>query len=207
MDLSAISNAIRDGDFQAVAAGVKMLLEAGVSSGDILNQAMVPAMSEVGDLFERGEFYIPEMLIAARAMKAGMEVLRPHLVSSGVQPAGRVALGTVSGDIHDIGKNLVAMMLEGGGFEVIDLGVDVPPERFVQAVREGAGILGLSGLLTTTITNMPAVLQALEQAGIRGQVRVMVGGAPVTAQYAQSIGADGYAPDASQAVKLAKSFL
>lgn len=207
MELSDISSAILNGEAPAAAGGVKELLEAGVPAGDLLNLAMVPAMAEVGELFERGDYFVPEMLMSARAMKAGMEVLRPQLVSAGVEPLGRVALGTVAGDIHDIGKNLVGMMLEGAGFEVIDLGIDVPPERFVQAAREGAAIIGLSGLLTTTIIRMPDVLTALEQAGLRGQVRVMVGGAPMTARYAEKIGADGYAPDASQAVKLAKSFL
>ncbi|MEJ2013984.1 MAG: corrinoid protein, partial [Anaerolineales bacterium] len=175
--------------------------------GEILNLGLVPPMVEIGNLYERGEVYVPEMLIAAHAMKAGMQVLRPELVKAGVEPLGRVVIGTVQGDIHDIGKNLVAMLLEGAGFEINDLGVDNSPEEFVEAVKNGAEILGLSGLLTTTIPSMPRTIQALKEAGLREKVKVIVGGAPVTQEFADEIGADGYAPDAASAVRLAKSLL
>jgi 5-methyltetrahydrofolate--homocysteine methyltransferase len=147
------------------------------------------------------------MLIAARAMQAGLGVLRPYLVAEDVQPAGVIALGTVKGDLHDIGKNLVAMMVEGAGFEINDLGTDVAPETFVEAIRSGASVVGLSALLTTTMPMIAKTIEAIDAAGLRDQVKIMVGGAPVTAGYAASIGADGYAPDASQAAKLAKSFV
>ncbi|MFN2274637.1 MAG: corrinoid protein, partial [Anaerolineales bacterium] len=172
-----------------------------------LNLALVPPMVEIGNLYEQGEVYVPEMLIAAHAMKAGMQVLRPELVKAGVKPLGRVVIGTVQGDIHDIGKNLVAMLLEGAGFEITDLGVDNSPDEFVAAVKAGAHILGMSGLLTTTIPSMPRTIQALKEAGLREKVKVIVGGAPVTQEFADEIGADGYAPDAASAVRLAKSLI
>jgi 5-methyltetrahydrofolate--homocysteine methyltransferase len=162
-------------------------------------------MEKVGEEYERGERFIPEMLVAADAMKAAMVSLRPRLQEAGIRPRGRVVLGTVDGDLHDIGKNLVGMMLEGAGFEVIDLGVEVPSETFVEAVREHRPeILALSALLTTTMIHMPEVIEALRSAGLRGGVQVMVGGAPVTQEYAERIGADGYAADAPSAVTLAK---
>lgn len=207
MDFETIRSAIIEGDTASVDAGVKELLAANVNPGDLLTKGMIPAMVEVGDLFEQGELYVPEMLISARAMKAGLEVLKPLLANYGVEPLAKVALGTVQGDIHDIGKNLVSMMMEGAGFEVVDLGVNVSAEKFVQAAKDGAQIIGLSGLLTTTMPAMPEVIHALEEAGIRKSVRVMVGGAPVTDAYAKKIGADGFAPDASQAVKKAKELL
>jgi 5-methyltetrahydrofolate--homocysteine methyltransferase len=207
MDLENIRTAIIDGDSASVVEGVKVLLAENTSPNDILVNAMIPAMTEVGDRFEQGEAYVPEMLISARAMKAGLEVLKPLLASSGVQPLATIALGTVQGDMHDIGKNLVAMMMEGAGFEVVDLGVDVPAEKFVQAAKDGVQIIGLSGLLTTTIPGMPEVIQALDKAGLRNKVKVIVGGAPVTEAFAQKIGADSFAPDASQAVKRAKELL
>jgi 5-methyltetrahydrofolate--homocysteine methyltransferase len=147
------------------------------------------------------------MLIAARAMKSSLEILKPYLVDSGIEPTGKVAIGTVKGDLHDIGKNLVAMMLEGAGFEIIDLGTDVTPDKFVEAARNGADIIGLSALLTTTMPSMESTVKAIRDAGLRDQIRIIVGGAPVTAKYAQQIGADGYAPDASQAATLAKGFV
>jgi 5-methyltetrahydrofolate--homocysteine methyltransferase len=169
---------------------------------------MIPAMAEVGRRFECGDYFVPEMLIAARAMKAGSEVLKPHLQNAPIKAAGKVAIGTVKGDLHDIGKNLVGMMLEGAGFEIVDLGTDVPPEKFVAAVRtDGANLIGMSALLTTTMPNMKKVIEALEQAGVRSQVRVMVGGAPLTDEYARQIGADGFSPDASRAVSVAKSLM
>ena len=177
------------------------------SLGEILNQALVPPMVEIGELYEKGEVYVPEMLVAAHAMKAGMEILRPELVKAGVEPLGKIALGTVQGDIHDIGKNLVGMMLEGAGFEVVDLGIDVPAEKFVEAAQTGVDLLGMSGLLTTTIPAMPLVIQALKEAGVRDQIKIMVGGAPVTEAFKQEIGADGYAPDAASAVRVAKQLI
>jgi 5-methyltetrahydrofolate--homocysteine methyltransferase len=163
-------------------------------------------MAEVGARFERGEFYVPEMLVAARAMQAGLAVLKPHLAEGGVQMRGKVVIGTVKGDLHDIGKNLVAMMLEGAGFEVIDLGTDVAPEKFAAAVREHKpSLVGMSALLTTTMKAMQPTIEAIEDIGLRTQVKVLVGGAPITEDFAKSIGADGYAADASRAVAIAKS--
>jgi len=166
------------------------------------------AMSEAGKLFEEGEYFVPELLVAARAMQGGMELLKPLLVAEDVEPVGKVVIGTVKGDLHDIGKNLVGMMLEGAGFEVIDLGTDVDAEKFVEAVKtNNAQMVGMSALLTTTMSNMPSTIEALKQAGLRESVKVMIGGAPVTESFAQQIGADGYAPDASQAAKLALSYV
>jgi 5-methyltetrahydrofolate--homocysteine methyltransferase len=170
-----------------------------------LKEALIPGMEKAGDLFARGEYFVPELLFAARAMSAAVEALRPQLVKGGYEPAGKVVMGTVQGDLHDIGKKLVSMMLEGCGFEVVDLGPDVPPERFVEAVREsGAKLVGLSTLLTTTLPAMETTVRALRQAKLSDAVHVMVGGAPVTDSYAQEIGADGYAPDASAAAALAR---
>jgi 5-methyltetrahydrofolate--homocysteine methyltransferase len=169
---------------------------------------MIPAMDEVGRRFECQDYFVPELLLSGRAMKGALELLRPLLAASGVQPAGRVVIGTVKGDLHDIGKNLVASMLEGGGFEVVDLGADVSPEKFIEAVRErNANIVCLSALLTVTMPSMKTTIQALDQAGLRDKVRIMVGGAPVTSQYAQSIGADGYSENAAGAVALARNLL
>lgn len=177
----------------------------GVAPSTLLNDYMIPAMDEVGQRFERNEFFVPELLIAARAMQKSMEILKPKLVETGVEAAGRVVIGTVKGDLHDIGKNLVASMLEGGGFEVVDLGTDVSPEKFVEAAKEKPGtIVALSALLTTTMGVMKSVLEALESAGIRGETRVMIGGAPITQQYCDEIGADGYSDNASAAVSLAR---
>jgi 5-methyltetrahydrofolate--homocysteine methyltransferase len=207
VEFSTLHDAVIRGDAETVTQGVIESLEKGLPPGDILNQALVPAMSIVGDMFEKGEVYVPEMLIAAHAMKAGLKVLRPELTSAGVEPIGKVALGTVKGDIHDIGKNLVGMMMEGAGFEIVDLGVDVPTEKFIEVVKSGIDILCLSGLLTTTIPAMPVVLEALQNARLRENAHVLVGGAPVTEQFANDIGADGYAPDAASAVRLAKQIL
>lgn len=166
------------------------------------------AMAKVGALFEEGEYFVPELLVAARAMQGGMELLKPLLVAEDVEPIGKVVLGTVKGDLHDIGKNLVGMMLEGAGFEITDLGTDIEADKFVEAVKStGAQILGMSALLTTTMSNMPSTIEALKQAGLRDSVKIMVGGAPVTQSFAEQIGADGYAPDASQAAKLALSYV
>jgi 5-methyltetrahydrofolate--homocysteine methyltransferase len=206
--LDSIYRRVIEGDAPGVAEGVQQALEAGHEPVEILNQAMIAAMAEVGRRFECQEFFVPEMLIAARAMKEGLAILRPCLVETGIEPVGKVVLGTVKGDLHDIGKNLVGMMLEGAGFEVIDLGVDVPAERFVEAVRENHGnFVGLSALLTTTMPAMGEVIEALEEDGVRDLVKVMVGGAPVTQEFADEIGADLYAPDAASAAGRAKALL
>jgi len=205
--LKPIYTAVLEGDMDVVAEGVKTALDNGIAPGEILNDALIAAMGEVGELFEEGEYFVPEMLIAARAMKAGLGYLKPFLVDSGIEPIGTVAIGTVKGDLHDIGKNLVSMMLEGAGFEVMDLGTDVSPENFVSAIQQGADLVGFSALLTTTMPAMETTIQAIEAAGLRDQVKIMIGGAPVTAEYAKRIGADGYASDAGQAATLAKSLL
>lgn len=207
MDIKEIYQNVVDGDAEAVSSGVKAALEAGVAPEEILNQGLIAAMDEVGRLFEEGELFVPEMLIAARAMQGGLNLLKPHLAKADVKSAGKVAIGTVKGDLHDIGKNLVAMMLEGAGFEVKDLGVDVTPEAFVQAVQEGAQVIGMSALLTTTMSNMEATVQALKAAGLRDKVKVMIGGAPVTQEYANKIGADGFAADASSATRMARQLV
>jgi len=206
--LSALYNAILEGDVAATQAGVQAALDAGLEPGDILADGMIAAMKEVGRLFEEGEYFVPEMLIAARAMQAGMSLLKPYLLSSDVKSAGKVAIGTIKGDLHDIGKNLVALMLEGAGFEIIDLGVDVAPEKFVEAISTGgADIVAFSALLTTTMSNMKNTIDAIQQAGLRNKVKIIIGGAPVTQAYADQIGADGFAPDASRAVSLAQSLV
>jgi 5-methyltetrahydrofolate--homocysteine methyltransferase len=199
---------VLEGDASAAKAGVEAALKAGAPADQIMQQGLIAAMSEVGRLFECGDYYTPEMLIAARAMQAGLNVLKPYLVQGGVKAAGRAAIGTVKGDLHDIGKNLVGMMLKGAGFEILDLGTDVAPEKFVAAVRsEGVDIVALSALLTTTMPNMQVTIDALKAAGLRDSVKVIVGGAPVTEAYAKQIGADGYSPDASAAARLAKALL
>ena len=199
---------ILNGDNKAVPQKVQAALDTGIDASRILNEGMIAAMAEVGRLFEEGEYYVPEMLISARSMQAGLVVLKPHLMQANIKSAGKVVAGTVKGDLHDIGKNLVCMMLEGAGFEIHDLGTDVSPEKFVAVLQEQeADIVALSALLTTTMPNMKATIEALHQAGLREQVKVIIGGAPVTEGYAQQIGADGYSPDASRAVSLAKSLL
>jgi len=202
--LEAIKQAVLDGERKTAAELTGAALKQGVSPKEILDQALTPAMDIVGEEYERGDRYVPEMLISAEAMKGAMVPLKPLLADAGVEPKGRVVIGTVDGDLHDIGKDLVAMMLEGAGFEVINLGVEVTAEAFVEAVRERRpGILAMSALLTTTMVNMPVVIDALTRAGLRDQVKVIIGGAPVTQTYADEIGADGYASDAASAVKLA----
>jgi 5-methyltetrahydrofolate--homocysteine methyltransferase len=205
--LKAIYDNVIIGQAPKVTEAVQAAVDAEIPAGDILNKALIAAMAEVGQRFERNEFYVPEMLIAARAMQSGLNILKPLLVESGIEPIGRVAIGTVKGDLHDIGKNLVAMMMEGAGFEIKDLGTDVPADKFVAAVEEGAQIVAMSALLTTTMTNMQATIEALASAGVRDKVKIMVGGAPVTEAYAEQVGADGYAPDASSAVNKAKALL
>jgi 5-methyltetrahydrofolate--homocysteine methyltransferase len=201
-----IFQGIVDGQQDLVTETVEAALQAGVPARTILDEGMLAAMSEVGRLFEANECYVPEMLISARAMKAGLAKLQPSLKQTDVQATGKVAVGTVKGDLHDMGKNLVGMMLEGAGFTVKDLGVDVSPEAFV-AAADDVDVIGLSALLTTTMGQMKTILDALDAAGKRPKVKVIIGGAPVTEDFARHIGADGYAPDASRAVALAKSLL
>ena len=204
-DLKALHKAIIDGDLKNAVAVTQAALAEQVDPLVLVTEHMVPAMDEVGRRFECEEYFVPELLLSARAMKGALELLRPRLAASGAEPAGRVVIGTVKGDLHDIGKNLVASMLEGGGFEVIDLGADVAPEKFAQAVQErGANIVCLSALLTVTMPSMKTTIEALKQAGVRDRVRVLIGGAPVTEQYAQEIGADGYGANATAAVQLAR---
>jgi len=203
-----IYTAVLEGDANAVKELVQQGIEEGLEAQTLLNEGLIAAMNEVGRLFEEGEYFVPEMLVSARAMQAGMNLLRPILVEQDVKPMGRVVIGTVKGDLHDIGKNLVGMMLEGAGFEVIDLGMDVPEEKFLRAIEEHQPhLVGLSALLTTTMGNMKTTIEAIKAAGLRERVKIMLGGAPVTQTFAAQIGADGYAPDASQAVTLAKRLM
>ena len=206
--LSTIYNAILDGDAMGAQEGIQAALAADLKPGDILGEGMIAAMQEVGRRFEEGEYYVPEMLVAARAMQAGLSLLKPALVAGEVKSAGKVAIGTVKGDLHDIGKNLVTLMLEGAGFEVKDLGVDVPPERFVEAISQGdVEIVALSALLTTTMPYMKSTIEAIERARLRHRVKIIVGGAPVTQDFASQIGADGFCADASSAPALVHSLL
>jgi len=207
MKLEDIYQNVIDGQAPAVEAGVKAALAEGIKPDVILTKALIAAMDEVGSRFEAGDFFVPEMLIAARAMQAGLALLKPHLADADVKSAGKVAIGTVKGDLHDIGKNLVAMMLEGAGFEVIDLGVDVAPDAFVKAVQNGAQVVGMSALLTTTMSNMQRTIDTLVSAGVRDQVKVIVGGAPVTEDFAKKIGADAFAPDASSATRMVRQLV
>jgi len=201
-----IYDGILNGETKTVEAKVRAALENKMNLKEILDQSMVSAMAEVGRRFEIGEYYIPEMLISARAMQAGMAILKPQLKGANVDAAGKVAIGTVKGDLHDIGKNLVAMMLEGAGFEIIDLGTDVDPEKFV-TMADQVDVIALSALLTTTMQNMKVTIDALKIAGKRGKVKVIIGGAPVTEAFARQIGADGSAQDASRAVSITKALL
>jgi 5-methyltetrahydrofolate--homocysteine methyltransferase len=207
MSLEDIYNNVINGQAAAVEAGIQDELAKGTAAEVILNQSLIAGMDEVGKRFDEGDFFVPEMLIAARAMQAGMQLLKPHLAESGIKAAGIVAIGTVKGDLHDIGKNLVAMMLEGAGFEVNDLGVDVTSAAFVKAVQDGAQVVGMSALLTTTMANMSQTVEALEAAGLRDKVKIIIGGAPVTESYAQQVGADAFAPDASSATRAVRQLL
>lgn len=208
IDLNDISKALQGGKAEKVSELVKQALNEGVTPKNILEEGLIHGMSIIGKQFKKNEVYVPEVLIAARAMHAGMDVLKPKLIESGVKNIGKVVMGTVQGDLHDIGKNLVEMMLEGAGFEVIDLGTDISTDKFVEAVKEHRpNIIGMSALLTTTMVNMVEVIKALDAEGLRDKVKIMVGGAPVTQNYADQIGADGYSPDASSAVDKAKVFL
>jgi len=204
-DLSAMRKAVIEGDVSAAVCAARLALDGGVPPLELIGQGISPAMAEVGRLFEEGEYFVPELLMAARATKEIFAILRPLLAQSGAKPMVHVVLGTVQGDLHDIGKNLVGAMLEGGGFEVTDLGVDVPPERFIAAVmKKPAQIVGLSALLTTTMPAMKTTIEAFRAAGIREQIKIMVGGAPITRTYAESIGADGYGETAAASVDLAR---
>jgi 5-methyltetrahydrofolate--homocysteine methyltransferase len=206
--LNALKEAVIVGNANAAKELTEKALAENIPAKTILDDALIPGMMVVGEKFKNNEYYVPEVLIAARAMYAALDLLRPILSQSDIEPIGTVVIGTVKGDLHDIGKNLVRMMLEGGGFRVIDLGVDVSPEKFIQAIKENnAQILAMSALLTTTMPSMKVTIDALKEAGLRDKVKVMVGGAPVTQQWADEIGADGYAPDAASAVDKAKELL
>ena len=204
-DLKQLFEAILSGDAKASQTITQQALAEGIDPLKLVNEYMVPAMDEVGRRFESCEYFVPELLISARAMKGALDLIRPLLTARGDEPVGRVAIGTVKGDLHDIGKNLVASLLEGGGFEVIDLGVNVPPEKFIATIKEKkANIVAMSALLTTTMPAMKTTIDALKQAGVREHVKVLIGGAPITQKYAEEIGADGYSENAVGAVALAK---
>lgn len=206
-----ILNGIKESVISGNAAKTKELVDKAVKENidvaKILNEGLIAGMNVVGIKFKNNEFYVPEVLIAARAMHTGMGIIEPLIAKAGIKPLAKVAIGTVKGDLHDIGKNLVIMMWKGAGFEVEDLGIDVPPEKFVEAAKKGAKVLGLSALLTTTMVAMKDVIASLNSAGIREQVKVVIGGAPITQSYADEIGADGYAPDAASAVDKVKELL
>ena len=206
--LEQIAGVLYEGDDESVCALVQKALNEGIQPGQILKNGLLAGMDQVGIDFRAGDLFVPEVLISARAMHAGMDILRPLLSQSDLASSNKIVIGTVQGDLHDIGKNLVGMMLEGGGFEVIDIGIDLPPEKFVDAIKaERPDIVAMSAMLTTTMQNMKHTIDALENAGVREEVRVIVGGAPVTKEYADEIGADGYAPDAGSAVELARSLV
>jgi len=206
--LQKISEELQKGNYQEVPKLVQEALNAKIPPAKILSDGLVAGMDIVGDKFRRDELFMPEVLISAKAMQAGMNILRPKLIEAGVKLAGKIVVGTVKGDLHDIGKNLVGMLMEGAGFQVIDLGIDVPSEKFVEAVKsQKPNVLGLSALLTTTMPKMKEVVESLVEAGIRQSLKVMVGGAPVTEKFAKDIGADGYAPDAASAVEKARELI
>ncbi len=208
VDLKDIADNVIAGKADKVKELTQSAVDGGMSVRDILNKGLIAGMAVVGTKFKANEFYVPEVLIAARAMRAGMTIIEPLLAKAGVKPIAKIAIGTVKGDLHDIGKNLVAMMMKGAGFHIVDLGIDVAPEKFAGAVtQDGVEIICLSALLTTTMTSMKTTIQALEANNIRKKVKVMIGGAPVTQSYADEIGADGYAPDAASAVDKAKVLL
>jgi len=208
LDLKPLFDAVLTGDAKATRSLTEQALAAGSDPLELVNEFMVPAMDEVGRRFECSEYFVPELLLSARAMKAALELIRPLLVKSGAQPVARVVIGTVKGDLHDIGKNLVAAMFEGGGFEVFDLGVNVPPEKFVETVKmRDAHLVAMSALLTTTMPGMRATIEAFKQAGLRDRVKILIGGAPITQKYADEIGADAYGESAPMAVALARKCL
>ena len=204
-DLNKLRESLLNGDAKTVVAITKEALAEGVKPDELLNKHMIPALDEAGRRFEANELFVPELLLIGRAMKQALEIVRPLLAATGAKPAGRVAIGTVKGDLHDIGKNLVASMLEGGGFEVVDLGVDVAPDKFVSAIKEkGINLVALSALLTTTMPSIKTVIDKLKEVGLRDKVKVIVGGAPVTQEFADQIGADGYSDNANGAVTIAR---
>lgn len=209
MDLiQNIYREVVEGNQKGARDAVQAALDANIGADVILSEGLIAAMGEVGSLFEQGEYFVPEMLVSAKSMQEGLNLLKPLLVAQGIEPIAKVVIGTVKGDLHDIGKNLVSMMLEGAGFQVVDLGTDTSPEKFIEAINlHQPQLIGMSAMLTTTMPNMRHVITALEDAGLRQKVKVMIGGAPITENFAQQIGADGYAPDASRAVSLAKSLL
>ena len=207
-DLKQLHDAIVNGNSKKAVAITQQAIAEQMDPGELISSTMIPAMAEVGRLFECEEYFVPELLLSGRAMKGALDLLRPLLSASGAQSAGRVVIGTVKGDLHDIGKNLVVSMLEGGGFEVIDVGADVPPEKFIAALKDSnARILALSALLTVTMPSMKTTIEALKAAGLREKVKVMIGGAPVTQEFANEIGADGYSENANSAVALARRLM
>jgi corrinoid protein of di/trimethylamine methyltransferase len=206
--LDGLYEHVLNGEPKPVVGLTNEALELGIPALTILFEALIPALEEVGRLFEQGQYFVPEMLMAARAMQGAMEILKPLIAETGAKPVGVFVMGTVKGDIHDIGKNLVNIMLEGAGFEVVDLGINVPPEKFIEAIREHQPhAVGMSAFLTTTMTMFEKNIKAIQEAGLREQVIILVGGAPVTQEYADACGADGYAKDASAAVRLTKQLL
>ncbi|MFC1489791.1 corrinoid protein [Candidatus Latescibacterota bacterium] len=206
-DFQGIADALIKGQAPVVKELVQDAVNEKVSPEEILINGLIAGMSIIGERFKNNEVYVPEVLIAARAMHAGMDIIKPLLIETGVEPKGVVAIGTVKGDLHDIGKNLVMMMIEGAGFNIMDLGVDVPPEKYIQAVKDGAQIIGMSALLTTTMPAMKNTIDAIKEAGLRDSVKIIVGGAPLTQAFADEIGADGYAPDAASASELASQLI
>jgi 5-methyltetrahydrofolate--homocysteine methyltransferase len=206
--IEKVYTAVLEGNAEETKISVSSALDNGEKAEEILNQGLIKAMKQVGELFEEGEYFVPEMLISARAMQSGMSILRPLLVAQDIKPIGKIVIGTVKGDLHDIGKNLVSMMLEGAGFQIIDLGTDVTSEKFLEAIKEHQpNILAMSALLTTTMVNIEKTLRFLEEQDARKSIKVIIGGAPLTQKYADEIGADGYAPDASQATVVAKNLM
>jgi len=206
--LQKISEELQRGNYDEMPQFIQQALDAGVPAPRILKEGLVLGMSIVGEQFQNDEIFLPDVLISAKAMQAGMTILRPRLAEAGVKLSGKIVMGTVKGDIHDIGKNLVAMLLEGAGYQVIDLGIDVSPEKFVEAIKSNkADLVGLSALLTITMPLMKEVIESLVESGVRKSVKVVVGGAPVTEQFAQEIGADGYAPDAHTAVQKVRELI
>ena len=208
INLQEIADNLIKGQAKKVTELVTAAIDEGIEPANILNEGLIAGMSVVGQKFKACEFYVPEVLIAARAMKGAMEILKPKLLESGVKPIAKIAIGTVNGDLHDIGKNLVSMMLQGAGFEIIDLGVSVTPEKFIETIKtEDVSIVGMSALLTTTMPAMKATIDAMKNAGVRDKVKVIIGGAPVTQAYSDEISADGYSSDAASAVELSKRLL
>jgi|SRR5581483_584425 5-methyltetrahydrofolate--homocysteine methyltransferase len=208
MDLEILTQKVIEGNISELLVLVEQALRAGASAEEILNRALIPGMIRVGQLYTCGEYYVPEMLKSARAMKAAIVILQPYLVQSHMEPLGRMVIGSVKGDMHDIGKTLVSLMVQGAGVQVIDLGIDVAPEKFVEAVRtQSPQVVGMSALLTTTMTQMKTTIDALQEAGLRDAVKIIVGGAPLNEEYAREIGADLYARDAAEAARRVRALL